>query len=547
MSFKTTSLIAVLIISMFILSSCEVYQTLYGSGANATGQVMPPTTEKVYRVEGAEAKDPKILSKTAYAAAAKVDHDPFKLGKNPLGPYDAGKSLEFTLGDWLAASGSGTYSINDGKAKIKVSFQKLVPNGIYTVWCSRLTFPPNFNVVDRPCGASDGSKNSFKADAEGSADFKLDLKPLEESTKETTSLIAIAYHSDGKTHGESAGDFGLNSHVQLFFPVPVPETSNTSFEIPIKMVSHLDANLPEQDVFVEQEPQMEKKAEEQKPAEAPQQQEVMEQKPKEKPFVVVVQETDLVSLTPKAEDPDKESVLTYTFTSPVDDKGEWQTKYGDAGEYTVTVTVSDGESTSSRDVLIIVNKKEEAPTIDVSKPIESALVIDETQSVDFTITASDLNKDPLAYTWKLDGIEVGTDNKYTYQTDYDSAGTHTVKVEVSDGTSSQSKIWSVDVKNVNRKPVLEHIDDIKVKETNKVVLTALATDDDKDTITYSISDKRFKQEGNVFTWETDYDSAGSYDVTVSATDGTDTTSQKLKVEVENLNRLPVIVDISQKH
>ena len=273
---------------------------------------------------------------------------------------------------------------------------------------------------------------------------------------------------------------------------------------------------------------------------------VTEQKPKEKPFVVVVQETDLVSLIPKAEDPDKGTTLTYTFTSPVTDKGEWQTHYSDAGEYTITVTVSDGEATSSRDVLIIVNKKEEPPTIDSSKPIESTLVIDETQSIDFSITASDLNKDPLTYSWKLDGSEVSSDNKYTYQTDYDSAGTHTVKVEVSDGTSSASKIWAVQVRNVNRKPVLEHLNDIRAKETDKIVITALATDDDKDPLAYSISDKRFRQEGNVFTWETDYDSSGTYDVNISVSDGTDTTSQSLKVDVQNVNRPPMIVDVSQK-
>ena len=238
--------------------------------------------------------------------------------------------------------------------------------------------------------------------------------------------------------------------------------------------------------------------------------------------------------------------MVFTFTSPLNEKGEWQTTYGDVGEYTVTVTASDGESTTSRDVLIIVNKKEEAPTIDSAKPIESGLTADETQSINFEIAASDLNKDHLTYAWKLDGADVGTDNKYTYQTTYEDAGTHTVKVEVSDGFSSASKIWSVDVKNVNRKPALEKIDNIKAKETDKVTITALATDDDKDTITYSINDKRFMQENNVFTWQTDYDSAGTYEVTVSASDGKDTTSQTFTVTVENVNRPPVITDIVQK-
>ena len=274
--------------------------------------------------------------------------------------------------------------------------------------------------------------------------------------------------------------------------------------------------------------------------------EVAEEKPREKPVVVIAQETELVNLVPKAEDPDKGTSLVFTFTSPLNENGEWQTGYGDAGEYTVTVTASDGELTTSRDVLIIVNKKEEPPTIDSAKPIESGLIIDEIQAIEFSVSASDLNKDSLTYLWKIDGVDAGADTRYIYKTTYDDAGTHTVKVDVSDDLSSESKIWSVDVRNVNRKPVLEGIDGIEAKETDKIVITALATDDDKDIITYSISDKRFKQEDNVFTWQTDYDNAGTYEVTVNASDGQDTTEQSFTVTVENVNRPPVILDITQK-
>ncbi|HLC59823.1 MAG TPA: hypothetical protein VJJ52_00155 [Candidatus Nanoarchaeia archaeon] len=274
--------------------------------------------------------------------------------------------------------------------------------------------------------------------------------------------------------------------------------------------------------------------------------EVVPVKSDEKPFVVVVQETDLVNLVPKAEDPDKNTDLIYTFTSPVDDSGEWKTSYGDSGEYTITVTVSDGEAATSRDVLLIVNKKEEAPTIDKSTPLESSSTIDETQSIDFGVTASDLNNDPLAYKWKLDGIEVGDADAWTYQTDYDSSGTHTVKIDVSDGLSEASKIWSVNVRNVNRPPTLEKINDIEARETDRVVITALATDADNDPVIYSISDSRFRQDGNMFTWETDYDSAGTYEVTVTADDGTDKVSQIFNVNVVNANRPPVIVDVSQE-
>jgi len=574
MNFKKC-LFALLIISVFLLSSCEVYKTIYGAPSAKPMQKAEPT--QVERVEGANAKDPASLEKELYASSDSTKHDPFKTGENALGPFPKGKSLGFTLQKWLSASGIGIYSADADNATLELSFKNLVPNGVYTVLCSRIISSPEMKIEDAPCGAEDGSQNSFTSDSKGLGSFSLAMKLLQ-ATNETTPLVAVAYHSDGKTYGASSGDFGLNTHVQLFFMMP-KNGNETKFEVPIKFTNHIDAGMPEQDVFVEKElpppvvqnetPKTEVKEENPNTMQEPAKTEepaptgaataegknaqVVEQKteapsenPKAKPVVVVVQETDKVSLAPKAEDPDKNTNLLFTFTSPLNDKGEWQTNYGDAGQYTVTITVSDGEATSSRDALIIVNKKEEPPKIDSSKPIESGLSIDENQAVDFSISASDLNKDQLTYSWKLDGNEAGNADKYTLQTDYDSSGTHTVKADVSDGVSTASKIWSIDVKNVNRPPVLEKVSDVNAKETDKIVVTALAADADKDTITYSISDKRFAQDGNAFTWQTDYDSAGTYDVTLSASDGKDTVSQSFKVTVDNVNRPPVIVDIEQK-
>src|SRR3989338_3178201 len=65
----------------------------------------------------------------------------------------------------------------------------------------------------------------------------------------------------------------------------------------------------------------------------------------EEAIVIIVEETELVSLVPTANDPDAD-LLAYTFTSPLNENGEWQTTYGNAGEYTVTITASDGELTT---------------------------------------------------------------------------------------------------------------------------------------------------------------------------------------------------------
>lgn len=261
--------------------------------------------------------------------------------------------------------------------------------------------------------------------------------------------------------------------------------------------------------------------------------------------VIIVDETELVSLAPKAEDPDADT-LTFTFTSPLNDNGEWQTTYGDAGQYTITVTASDGSLTASKEVLIIVNRKEEAPVLNSFKPDATAIEIDETDTITFDVVASDLNDDELTYTWKLDGIKIGGIDSIEYQTTYEDFGSHTVKIIISDGMFETEKIWSLTVNNVNRKPLLETIYDIEAEETDTIVIELQASDFDGDRLSYAIDDERFVQDENSFTWETTYDDAGEYVFTATVSDGVDITSQEFAVSIENVNRAPVILDIVQR-
>jgi len=257
--------------------------------------------------------------------------------------------------------------------------------------------------------------------------------------------------------------------------------------------------------------------------------------------VIIVDETKLISLVPKAEDPDKDQLI-FTFTSPLDENGEWQTTYGDSGEYTITVTASDGKLTTSQDVLIIVNRKEEAPSIDRATPGGKVISIKETESAQFSIKASDLNNDELSYSWKLDGIEVSDEDSYRYETTFEDSGSHTVKVSVSDDSFTTEQLWSITISNVNRNPVLERLSDIEVKETETITIKPEAADPDGDEITFTISDPV----GDDGVWETTYEDSGTYTITVTASDGEDEVSQKVIVTVENVNRPPKILEIIQK-
>lgn len=168
-------------------------------------------------------EEAELLDLPVYAASELVKHDLFGTSDAPIGPFEKGADLGMTLGEWLSATGQGTYSVTGGRAKIEMTLENLVPNGVYTAWCSRVSFPPNGNAVDKACGAADGTENMFTADADGNARFELELAALPPSSAETATTIAFAYHSDGKTYGGYPGDFGLNSHVQLAAPIPVAE------------------------------------------------------------------------------------------------------------------------------------------------------------------------------------------------------------------------------------------------------------------------------------------------------------------------------------
>lgn len=281
-----------------------------------------------------------------------------------------------------------------------------------------------------------------------------------------------------------------------------------------------------------------------KPEEKEETPEKVVEEPKKEAKAIIVKETDMVSLKPQASDPDKDK-LSFSYTTPLDKEGKWQTTYGNAGEYKITITASDGQLSTTKDVLLIVNKKEEPPVIDESIPKEEALTAKENSKLEFSVKASDLNKDPLKYSWKLDGNDVSTTNSYTHNIGYDAAGQHTVKISVSDGAKEASKIWSLKVENVNRKPVLDKILDIKVKENQVIVLEPKATDPDNDKLTYSADSSKFKKvSDNRFEWKTTYDDSGAYTVTVAVSDGTDYASQVVNIEVENVNRPPVIEDIT---
>ncbi|HLD89396.1 MAG TPA: DNRLRE domain-containing protein, partial [Candidatus Nanoarchaeia archaeon] len=107
----------------------------------------------------------------------------------------------------------------------------------------------------------------------------------------------------------------------------------------------------------------------------------------------------------------------------------------------------------------------------------------------------------------------------------------------------------------NIAPIINPVSNITVNEGQVANITIVASDANNDTLAFSINDSRFaqsgsSQNGNVytswFTWLTDFNSVGTYEVAVTASDGQLATSQNVTVTVNNINRAPALDLIGNK-
>jgi hypothetical protein len=103
----------------------------------------------------------------------------------------------------------------------------------------------------------------------------------------------------------------------------------------------------------------------------------------------------------------------------------------------------------------------------------------------------------------------------------------------------------------NNAPVLAAIGDKTVTEGVQLSFTATATDADSDPLTFSLGAGApagaVITSGGAFTWTpTEAQGPGIYQVTVNVTDGTDTDSETINIQVSEANQAPVLAAMAAK-
>lgn len=223
--------------------------------------------------------------------------------------------------------------------------------------------------------------------------------------------------------------------------------------------------------------------------------------------------------------------------------------YDAAGAYSVTVSVSDGTASASGTFAWTVANTNRAPVL---TPIGHQSV-DENAVLNLTLNAGDADGDSLSFAATglpafaslsdhLDGTAT-----LALAPGYTDAGSYSITVIVSDnGTpvQSTSEALTITVNNVNRAPEIVNPGPQVYSEGELVSLQISASDPDGDTLSYTATGLPLSLSMDLNTGLISgtlaFDEAGTYPVTASTSDGTDTTSTSFTLDVTEVNRAPVL-------
>ena len=210
------------------------------------------------------------------------------------------------------------------------------------------------------------------------------------------------------------------------------------------------------------------------------------------------------------------------------------------GTDTFSYTITQGEKTSSADVTLTIEAVNDAPSIDIASTIQVA----ENQTAVTTVSVSDVDEDELTLTLggtDADSFNLSDENVLTFKEapDYETKSSYSITLSLTDGTETVTKEVTIAIIDINdAAPEFTSEATFSAAENQTAIGTVTATDAEGDDVTFTISgDELAITSAGVLTFveAPDYETKATYTATVTASDGTNTTTQDITVNVTNVN------------
>jgi hypothetical protein len=180
------------------------------------------------------------------------------------------------------------------------------------------------------------------------------------------------------------------------------------------------------------------------------------------PGIITIDEMETIDFFFSGYDPDG-NPLEYSWELDgvgvsTDSTYTFGTDYTSAGEYVVTLEVTDnfGTRSGSRNTLnyswdVTVNDVDQPIVVNELIPPEGDIIIDEGDVINFSIDAYDPDGNGLEYLWSVYSMAVSDSSSYDFITDENSAGEYEITLFVTDNFGTRDELnflWNVTVNNV---------------------------------------------------------------------------------------------------
>ena len=211
--------------------------------------------------------------------------------------------------------------------------------------------------------------------------------------------------------------------------------------------------------------------------------------------------------------------------------------------YLITITADGSIADTILDVTVNINNlNDNSPVLTPGTSYSGA----ENQTAVGSVSASDADGDSLTFSISGSDLSVTSDGVLTFSSapDYEANTSYTATLTVSDGTFSDSGSITVNVTNVDDvAPVITSSATFTAAENQTAIGTVTATDVDSLSTSFSVSGEGLSMSSSgVLTFSTspDFETQSSYNGTITATDGINSSTQDIEVSVTNVNELSLI-------
>tara|TARA_X000000950_G_scaffold240329_1_gene293322 strand:+ start:301 stop:4647 length:4347 start_codon:yes stop_codon:yes gene_type:complete len=217
------------------------------------------------------------------------------------------------------------------------------------------------------------------------------------------------------------------------------------------------------------------------------------------------------------------------------------------GTDTFSYTITQGDKTSSADVTVTIEAVNDAPSIDIASTIQ----VEENQTAVTTVAVSDVDEDELTLTLggtDADSFNLSDENVLTFKEapDYETKTSYSITLTLTDGTETVTKDITIAITNVNDiAPVFTSESAFSVEENQDVIGIVTATDEEGDDIIFSVSGSELviTSSGELtFVSTPDYESKPTYTAVVTASDGVNSSTQDITINILDVDELSTAND-----